>query len=273
MTDIARDSAATSAIKLLTHYGFEQGEFTSQQLVDQWIQAYPLQWVHLALVEALYQGRYKAVSVGQILAFWHRRGRPIYRFDREFERLICDRFPKKLWESKDKELATPTVERGRRGSKQARQATASIDQARVSKDLSSYTSDSNSSSDSAAILTRLPSASPHTAQPDQSDQDVDQAETLTQNTPLPVSASSHSLKSRQRKTARQAAPSQSMTQVEQELSPVEASTRPLGEAESTYQAWSGLRQYSIHQFVPHSEPSDFYTKLTAIAVGASHAKS
>ncbi|HEY9845688.1 MAG TPA: hypothetical protein V6D03_05765, partial [Candidatus Caenarcaniphilales bacterium] len=96
MTDLAKDSAATSAIDLLTHYGFDQGEQTAKQLVGQWLQTYPIQWLRLAVVEALYQGRYKAISVEQILAFWQRRGQALYHFNHEFERLICNRFPEKL---------------------------------------------------------------------------------------------------------------------------------------------------------------------------------
>ncbi|MDB9376454.1 hypothetical protein, partial [Nodularia sphaerocarpa] len=46
----------------------------------------------------LYQGRYKGISVQQILAFWQRRGQVIYHFNMEFERLICSKFPESLTE-------------------------------------------------------------------------------------------------------------------------------------------------------------------------------
>jgi lipopolysaccharide export system protein LptA len=81
-----RDTAAIPAVNLLKHYGFE-GALTAKQLTDQW-QQYPSNWVRLAMIEALYQGRYKAVSVEKILAAWQRRGQPLYHFDQEFERLV-----------------------------------------------------------------------------------------------------------------------------------------------------------------------------------------
>ena len=45
--------------------------------------------IRLAVVEALYQGRYKAISVEHILDCWRRRGQPNFHFSLEFERLIC----------------------------------------------------------------------------------------------------------------------------------------------------------------------------------------
>ena len=96
MINLASDSAMTSAVALLTHYSFDYGDLTAERLMDQWLRSYPAQWVRLALVEALYQGRYKAISVEQILAFWQRRGQPVYHFNHEFERLVCTRFPQNL---------------------------------------------------------------------------------------------------------------------------------------------------------------------------------
>ncbi len=96
MTDSANDSTVQSAVALLTYYGFEPGEASGEQLMDRWLRTYPTRWVRLALIEALYQGRYKAVSVEQILAFWQRRGQPLYHFNHEFERLVCNNFPRDL---------------------------------------------------------------------------------------------------------------------------------------------------------------------------------
>jgi len=93
MTEPTQDSAAASATALLGHYGFELAGYTPQELVARWISNYQAIWVRLAVIEALYQGRYKAVSVEQILSSWSRRGRPLYHFNHEFERLICRKFP------------------------------------------------------------------------------------------------------------------------------------------------------------------------------------
>lgn len=88
---IAPDShmPADVAVALLIHYSFDQGGYTAGELIDRWLNDYPANWVRLAVIEALYQGRYKAISVEQILAFWNRREQAVYHFNREFERLIC----------------------------------------------------------------------------------------------------------------------------------------------------------------------------------------
>jgi hypothetical protein len=96
MTDSANDSALRAADALLKHYSFDRGEFTNDQLLDRWLRTYPPRWVRLALVEALYQGRYKAISVEQILILWVRRGHPIHRFGDDFESLVCNNLPKNL---------------------------------------------------------------------------------------------------------------------------------------------------------------------------------
>ncbi|MFM6191516.1 hypothetical protein [Planktothrix sp.] len=81
---------------LLKYYGFDLSEQTSEQIIDQWLKQYQADWVFLAILEALYQGRYKAISVQQILIYWQRRGQPIYHFTADFQRLICYRCPQDL---------------------------------------------------------------------------------------------------------------------------------------------------------------------------------
>lgn len=105
MTELARD-AAIDAAELLAHYSFDLGGFTIERLIDYWLREYPANWLRSALVEALYQGRYKAVSVTQILTLWKRRGQPLYHFNHEFERMVCGRFPKSSITSS--ELPAPT---------------------------------------------------------------------------------------------------------------------------------------------------------------------
>lgn len=107
MTDPARSSsdkssasiwneAATQVVDLLIHYGFDLGGERAQQLVDRWQAIYSPHWVRWAIIEALYQGRYKAISVEQILQLWQRRQQPCYHFNYEFERLVCNKFPRDL---------------------------------------------------------------------------------------------------------------------------------------------------------------------------------
>jgi hypothetical protein len=96
MTVVATKSAFSAAKSLLEHYGFDLGEQTSGQLLDRWGDQCDPRWIRLALIEALHQGRYKAVSVEQILSLWSRRGQPSYHFDRDFEALICNNQPQDL---------------------------------------------------------------------------------------------------------------------------------------------------------------------------------
>ena len=96
MREPTADSAVAYAVALLKHYGFELRGYTAEELVNLWLQNHSAHWVRLGVIEALYQGRYKAVSVEQILAVWARRGQPIYRFNHEFERLISRKLPQKL---------------------------------------------------------------------------------------------------------------------------------------------------------------------------------
>ncbi len=87
---------AELAAKLLTHYSFDLNGFNTSELINRWQVEYPLHWLHLAVIEALYQGRYKAISVQQILTFWRRKGEATYHFNMEFERMICSKFPERL---------------------------------------------------------------------------------------------------------------------------------------------------------------------------------
>lgn len=96
MREPTADSTISYAVALLNHYGFELRGYRAEELVNLWLKSYPANWVRLAVVEALYQGRYKAVSVEQILAVWTRRGHPIHRFNHEFERLISRKLPQNL---------------------------------------------------------------------------------------------------------------------------------------------------------------------------------
>jgi hypothetical protein len=87
---------ARQIIALLSHYGFDLRGYAPDELAIQWLNTYPEHWVRLAVIEALYQGRYKSVSVEQLLSFWARRQHPIFHFNHEFERLICRKLPRHL---------------------------------------------------------------------------------------------------------------------------------------------------------------------------------
>jgi hypothetical protein len=76
------------AIALLQHYSFDLGGYTINDLTRAWNKFKP-EWVRQAVIESLFQGRYKAISVSQILQLWERKGEPNCRYNREFERLVC----------------------------------------------------------------------------------------------------------------------------------------------------------------------------------------
>ncbi len=92
----ALETSASLAIALLTHYSFDLSGHNASELVEGWQKQYPHSWLHLAVIEALYQGRYKAISVQQILTLWQRRGQATFHFNIEFETLICSKFPESL---------------------------------------------------------------------------------------------------------------------------------------------------------------------------------
>ncbi|MGJ5672321.1 MAG: hypothetical protein ACR9NN_01625 [Nostochopsis sp.] len=89
-------TSADLAIALLINYSFDLSGYQASELVHRWQQQYSDSWLHMAVIEALYQGRYKAISVQQILTLWLRRGQAVFHFNMEFERLICSKFPESL---------------------------------------------------------------------------------------------------------------------------------------------------------------------------------
>lgn len=92
-------SFQSAAFALLSYYSLEPDQYpqplTRGRILGRWLQTYPEQWVRCALIESLYQGRYKTYCVEQILALWYRRGQPIYHFNHEFETMICNNVPQR----------------------------------------------------------------------------------------------------------------------------------------------------------------------------------
>jgi hypothetical protein len=98
MTDLSEDFAIAQSLALMTRYAFDLKGITANELIEQWLNNYHANWVRLATIEALYLGRYKAVSVEQILNVWLRIGSPNCHFNHDFERLICRKLPRYLTE-------------------------------------------------------------------------------------------------------------------------------------------------------------------------------
>ncbi len=89
MSDLEREAALADTIALLKRYNFDLGDRAPEQLLHKWLPNAAPSWIRLATIEALYQGRYKAISIEQILANWQRRSQPVYHFNSDFERLVC----------------------------------------------------------------------------------------------------------------------------------------------------------------------------------------
>jgi hypothetical protein len=87
-------NAPNVAFELLSYYGPDSEPYpqpwTKGRLLNRWLRIYPQQWICWALIESIYQGRYKTYCVEQILALWLRRGEPLYHFNHEFEAMICN---------------------------------------------------------------------------------------------------------------------------------------------------------------------------------------
>lgn len=86
---LAEDLAIAETIALLNHYGFELDGYAAPVVITQWQAQHPVDWLRPAVLEALYRGRYKKVSVEEILRVWEKWGEPKCNFNSEFEALIC----------------------------------------------------------------------------------------------------------------------------------------------------------------------------------------
>ena len=101
MTELTQDLSLAQAHSLIDSYAFDLGGDDAEQLLESWLDTHHASWIRLATIEALYRGRYKAVSIEQILSVWSRLGTPNTNFTYEFERLICRKLPKHLSDLSD----------------------------------------------------------------------------------------------------------------------------------------------------------------------------
>jgi hypothetical protein len=84
------DRDLEQACLLLKEYSFDLGGYQPSDLMHLWqkiLEAEP-SWIRAAVVEAIYQGRYRGYSVEQILRVWKRRGHPLRHFNQDFERVV-----------------------------------------------------------------------------------------------------------------------------------------------------------------------------------------
>jgi hypothetical protein len=74
-------------------YGLELDPDRVDAILETWLKQYDPTWILKAIVESLYRGRYKIVSVENILKDWQRLGNPRYQFTPEYERDILEKVP------------------------------------------------------------------------------------------------------------------------------------------------------------------------------------
>lgn len=234
MTKPVRDPTIKAVVALLANYSFDSGELTIEQLLDQWLRVHSVDWVRLALVEALYQGRYKAVSVTQILAFWQRRDQPSYRFDPEFEQLVCNQLPKKLPITGPQQLDTP----------------ASVIEAETSQaEATQVDSDNQLLHQSRPSLSTLSFEVTSKNSPARTNPMANPGDSQTVHSEPPLS----NLMMRQ------------LSKVLSSSAQVKSAQSQLAANDGAQSIWSEFRKYSIHRFTPTIETSSFQTKLSAIA--------
>ncbi len=85
--DIERE--AQQAITLIKSFNLELEEYGPESQVLYWLNKYRALWIRDAIIEAVYQGRYKVISVEHILTIWQRRGQPVRHFTSGFEQVIA----------------------------------------------------------------------------------------------------------------------------------------------------------------------------------------
>ncbi len=233
MHNLAPDHVAIEhAVMLLNDYSFDLDGYMVEQLVQEWAQHYPPRWVRLAIIEALYQGRYKAISVIQILAFWERRQDPLCHFNREFEHMVCGRLMPHLLPDT---IASPLAYPESSPSSPIDMPQPDLQPSSPSVDVAADSATSNSAVESATLGNALE---------DHATGDDATGNVMAENVAL-----------------------ENATGSEASFSP----SQPQGNGLSPSQIAisSALPKHPIHQFVPHRDRPDFstklYTKLKAVA--------
>ena len=89
MTALNIGREAQQAIVLIKSFSLELNQYSPESQVLYWLNRYRAAWIRDAIIEAVYQGRYKIISVQHILQIWHRRGEPVRHFTSGFEQVIA----------------------------------------------------------------------------------------------------------------------------------------------------------------------------------------
>lgn len=110
MREFDNDPNISQTVELMNSYGLDLHGYSIEGIISHWLNTYHANWIRLATIEALYLGRYKAISIEQILSVWVRVGNPNPHFSHEFERLICRKLPRNSTNLLDTTSVTPSLE-------------------------------------------------------------------------------------------------------------------------------------------------------------------
>lgn len=97
----------TAVIFLLERY-FELSAERAAEVMQQLRSRHPEAWIYPATVEAIYQGRYRWVSIAQILSLWQRRGQINCHYSSDYERLLLGEVPEQP-DRIDPEIQQPAI--------------------------------------------------------------------------------------------------------------------------------------------------------------------
>jgi hypothetical protein len=251
----AKDLATHDTTNLLTHYSFDLSGYMVEQLIDRWLRTYPPVWLRAAVIEALYQGRYKAISVEQILSFWGRRGQPLQHFNHEFERIVCSKFPRNLNQVAEWEPIAPPV---------TTEPEVAID---LETDLEAVELESP---EAIALPDRVSESSDaHPSIATENASDSDQAIAVEKNSPLSFDLTQET----RSETHFIDRPAIDMIGASESIQPFKPDVDPSLDP-SDLLLWSRGQagQPPIHRFIPAPPTaSDFYVKLKAVAQSEDHA--
>ncbi|MDB9529241.1 hypothetical protein PN498_24830 [Oscillatoria sp. CS-180] len=234
---------------LLEEYSFDLSGFQAGELVAIWQQRLEMSpsWIRSAVLEALYQGRYKAFSVEQILQGWKRRGHPIRHFNSEFERIVLgpiDPTVSKyaaMTSLRPSELMAPQVNQApgvpsteTAPTNEKRAATTAAEDSPISSPLNQ--------------ADELPPDEPHTktseSEPASKTAAVDVVETSVSEADIPDANASKA----------------DIAEIEDKIVPPSANATVQGNSQS----FLFNQPEPIQKFVPHLEASGFYDRLQSV---------
>lgn len=267
MTDVAKPTDTEEIAKLLVHYGFDLDGYRPEQLIQRWSAQYPMAWLRLAVVEALYQGRYKVISVEQILMIWQRRQKPIPHFNGEFDRIVSSRLPKTLRESSTEAAAypifsppNPTSLLARKSAQALHRQTSDSAASEFNRDWSRSPKSSSPHHDSSTEIMASPVHSKGLSADVADESLLSQAIAPDSQESWASSSDGHTQHDRSSQPSIQ----ETASSLPETASPKPASAHSCPSEPAQWSVQYPLRTPSISQFIPTERASGFYSRLKSV---------